>query len=127
MVPELEREVLVGSAETADEVVFEHLYRLFCSIYVMVVWLNELDCSVLLLVYEVFDGCYCLIISDIKGQQKSFVSEDFEDGFECGHDVIVYCGCDGDGEDVVRIISISNNKNCWPSKARARRFPVQSM
>ena len=75
----------------------------------MVVWLNELDCSVLL-VHEIFDGCCCLIISDVKCRLESFVGEDFEDGFECGHDVTLCCGCDGDGKDVVRIVSISHKK-----------------
>ncbi len=92
----------------------------------MVVWLHELDSS-MLLVHELFDGGRCLIIGDVEGRLEPLVGEDVEDGFECGHDVIVRCGCDGDGKDVVRFGSISNKKSCWPSKACVGRLPVQSV
>ncbi len=87
----------------------------------MVVWLHELDSS-MLLAHELFDGGRCLIISDIEGRLESFVGEDIEDSFECGHDVVVRCGGDGDGEDVVRVVSISNKKKLLAVQSSCREI-----
>lgn len=70
--------------------------------------------------HELLDGCNCLIIGDVECWLESFVGKEFEDGFDCGHDVTVCGRVDRNGKDVVQIVCIHDKKellaiqySCW--------------
>ena len=67
----MEREVDVCGAEATDEVVFERLDGLFCSIDSMIVGLNELNGTVVG-GDKCLDGGRSLIVGDVEGGCKSF-------------------------------------------------------
>jgi hypothetical protein len=88
MVPKLEWEIFVGSAEAADEVVFESLYSLLRGVDAMVVGFHKLNCSILLL-HEILDGLGCLVVGDIECWFVSVGGEGLEHLLECFHNVTV--------------------------------------
>lgn len=88
MVPKLEWEIFVGSAEAADEVVFESLYSSLRGVDSMVVGFHKLDCSVLLL-HEILDGLSCLVVSDVECWFVSVGGEGLEHLLESFHNVTV--------------------------------------
>ena len=88
MVPKLEWEIFVGSAEAADKVVFESLYSTLRGVDAMVVGFHKLHSSVLLL-HELFDGLGCLVVGDVECWFVSMVGEGLEHLLESFHNVTV--------------------------------------
>lgn len=109
MVPQLKREIRIGCAETADEVVLEGLDCAFGGVCAVIVWFNELDLASVG-GYEGFD-CGCgLVVSNGEGGFETARGEAVVDRGVGVHYVFCCGGFDGNGEDVVRIIRICHKE-----------------
>ena len=109
MVPQLERKVCVGDAQSTDEVVFEGLDGTFCGVDTMVVGFYKLEAALLLL-QVLSDGFAGLIICDAEGRPVSSITECLEDFFVGGNYVVIGSGGNGDGEDVIWIVGICDEE-----------------
>ena len=88
VVPKLEWEVFIGSAEPTDEMVFKCLDSPFSGVDAMVVRLNKLNCSVLFL-HEGFYWFGGLVVRDVECGFVPLVREGLEHVLESGNDVTV--------------------------------------
>jgi len=109
VVPKLEWEGFIGSAEPTDEMVFKCLDSPFSGVDAMVVGLNKLNCSVLFL-HEGFYWFGGLVVRDVECGFVPLVREGFEHVLESSNDVTVRRRVDGHSKDIVRIIRICNKK-----------------
>jgi hypothetical protein len=83
VVPQLERELWVCSAEAADKMIFKGLDGTFGSIDTMIVWFDKLHTSVVLQ-HECFDWGCGLVVGDVKDGFISFGCKQVMDLCECG-------------------------------------------
>ena len=74
LIPQLEWEICVGSAQATNEVVFERLDCAFCRIYSVVVGLHKLSFAFVLLEVS-FERLDCLIVCDIELGLMSLVDQ----------------------------------------------------
>ena len=109
MVPQLEREVGICSAETANEMIFERLYGTFGGVDTMIIWIHELDSSVVFM-HEQLDGGHGLIVGDVEDWGVSLFPERLMYLCKCCYNVIICRGVDGNGKDIISIIVVRNEK-----------------